>query len=125
MPVSDAEVDQYLETVIWADLSDDPLGRRFNIADFSDHARSQAEDELERFKNEASRVIAILKREGETPGMSRWPIDFWLTRNGHGAGFWDRPELYGEAGAEAFTALSHAAGECYVYVADGGELEFQ
>lgn len=22
--------------------------------------------------------------------------DIWLTRNGHGVGFWDRPEVYGE-----------------------------
>src|SRR3990172_722524 len=22
--------------------------------------------------------------------------DLWLTRNGHGTGFWDRPEIYGE-----------------------------
>ena len=36
--------------------------------------------------------------------------DFWLTRNGHGAGFWDRGDLYGSAiiGEE----LSEAAREC-------------
>lgn len=35
--------------------------------------------------------------------------DFWLTRNGHGAGFWDRPEIYGdEAAAELTRACSFA-----------------
>ena len=37
--------------------------------------------------------------------------DLWLTRNGHGAGFWDRPKIYGEANATLFTRLSTAMGE--------------
>ncbi len=36
-------------------------------------------------------------------------IDLWLTRNGHGAGFWDRPELYGDD-AKTFSALAKAMG---------------
>lgn len=37
--------------------------------------------------------------------------DLWLTRNGHGAGFWDKPEIYGTAQAELFTAFAKAQGE--------------
>jgi len=37
--------------------------------------------------------------------------DLWLTRNGHGVGFWDRPEIYGTANATLFTRLSKAMGE--------------
>lgn len=43
--------------------------------------------------------------------------DFWLTRNGHGAGFWDRG--LGELGRK----LSDAAktfGTCHLYVGDDG-----
>lgn len=36
--------------------------------------------------------------------------DFWLTRNGHGTGFWDRPEMYG-CYAERFTKVSENFGE--------------
>lgn len=36
--------------------------------------------------------------------------DLWLTRNGHGCGFWDRPELYGQAPADLFTRISKAIG---------------
>lgn len=39
--------------------------------------------------------------------------DFWLTRNGHGTGFWDRPELYGETYAEMFTGMATGFGEAY------------
>ena len=39
--------------------------------------------------------------------------DLWLTRNGHGAGFWDRPEIYGEENARILTLMARAMGEHY------------
>lgn len=36
--------------------------------------------------------------------------DLWLTRNGHGTGFWDRPEIYGEALAAELTRVANAMG---------------
>jgi hypothetical protein len=36
--------------------------------------------------------------------------DFWLTRNRHGVGFWDRGDLYGKF-AQKFTDLAHSFGE--------------
>ena len=36
--------------------------------------------------------------------------DFWLTRNGHGTGFWDRPEIYGDVLAEKMTKRAEAFG---------------
>lgn len=36
--------------------------------------------------------------------------DLWFTRNGHGVGFWSRPEIYGEVGAQWLTAMAIAAG---------------
>lgn len=41
--------------------------------------------------------------------------DFWLTRNGHGAGFWDRPELYSQLHADKFTKISEQYGEAHAY----------
>ena len=35
--------------------------------------------------------------------------DLWLTRNGHGAGFWDRPEVYGKH-TDLFTGMARAQG---------------
>jgi len=37
--------------------------------------------------------------------------DLWLTRNGHGAGFWDRPEIYGADNARTLTLMARAMGE--------------
>lgn len=43
--------------------------------------------------------------------------DFWLTRNHHGAGFWDRG--LGVLG-EQLTAMAHSYGECSLYQGDDG-----
>jgi hypothetical protein len=45
--------------------------------------------------------------------------DFWLTRNGHGAGFWD-----GELGdiGDRLTEASKAFGEVCLTVCDDGEI---
>ena len=47
--------------------------------------------------------------------------DFWLTRNGHGSGFWDRDGV-GDSDAGLGDRLSEAArdfGECSLYVSRG------
>jgi hypothetical protein len=41
--------------------------------------------------------------------------DFWLTRNGHGTGFWNRPETYGGNYATMFTTWSEDAGTAQVF----------
>lgn len=47
--------------------------------------------------------------------------DFWLTRNGHGAGFWDRG--LGALGDE-LTKRCKPYGEASLYVGDNGEVEY-
>lgn len=47
--------------------------------------------------------------------------DFYLTRNGHGAGFWDRGTLYGsEDIGRQLTEACEPYGETYEYVGDDG-----
>ena len=48
--------------------------------------------------------------------------DFWLTRNGHGTGFWDSPEIYGEYKAQMFTKIAESFGEAYAVYDEMGEI---
>jgi len=48
--------------------------------------------------------------------------DFWLTRNGHGSGFWDS-ECWGEFG-EFLTKKSKDQKESYAYIGDDGLVYF-
>jgi hypothetical protein len=38
------------------------------------------------------------------------PHDFFLTRNGHGTGFWDKEDVYGEEEADKLTDISKKLG---------------
>ncbi len=46
--------------------------------------------------------------------------DFWLTRNGHGAGFWDGD--WPEPAATRLTASSKKYGEFNLYLGDDGKI---
>lgn len=55
--------------------------------------------------------------EGLDPSQSGH--DFWLTRNGHGAGFWDRG--LGDVG-DRLTDAAHAYGSHDLYVGDDNKI---
>ena len=65
-----------------------------------------------RDSQEANAALLVQAGSAEQNGH-----DFWLTRNGHGAGFWDRG--YGKAGEDLSTA-ARVHGECWPYVGDDG-----
>lgn len=49
--------------------------------------------------------------------------DMWLTRNHHGAGFWDhnsKRDADAYAAGQRLTTAAHALGEAYAYLADDG-----
>jgi hypothetical protein len=50
--------------------------------------------------------------------------DFFYTRNGHGVGFWDRPEIYGEELAKKLTTISESFSEVYVFL-EGNVIYFE
>lgn len=105
-PKLDAALEAYLHCAVWSstDDNDEPLDAEYTRDDFTQKARAQARREL----------AAFLSQVGETEvDAQTLGTDFWLTRNGHGAGFWDRG--LGEEG-ERLTALCRPYGSAYVYV---------
>ncbi len=124
---------QYLETALWSSTDPDgnPLDREFSVDDFSKSAQLQARNELERFLTQAEEPILVFSDKMEELGKrlefddSDIAHDFWLTRNGHGVGFWDRPEKYGEDLAEILSELAAGAGERSVEPSEDGMLEFE
>lgn len=106
----DQIVNGYLESVIWTD-GDDLIAQNeddgeygiidyeltFNVDDFDDDAIFQVRLDVVKL---ISLVNPRLKEEGLILGVDIkedvFGHDFWLTRNNHGSGFWDRTELYGK-----------------------------
>jgi hypothetical protein len=50
--------------------------------------------------------------------------DLWLTRNGQGTGFWDRPEVWGAEGADILTRCAKSMGSTDAYAGDDGLVYF-
>ena len=111
---------QYLATALWASTDPDtgePLDRDCSPEDFAPEARAQAQEECERFQREAAELLQAAYATGYY-GESTAGLDFFLTRNGHGAGFWDRdlPEGIGDK----LTEIAHSFGESLPYPGDDG-----
>lgn len=108
--------DSYVSTILWAESDgDEPLERKYGIDDFSPGAMERIQDDCDEFRALGAEAIASCGRSLETVAY-----DFWLTRNRHGAGFWDGD--YPEPEATQLTDLAHSFGECCVYVGDDGKL---
>lgn len=81
--------------------------------EWSSEAAAQMEKDAETFYSKAEKLLQTLDADPRQHGY-----DFWLTRNGHGAGFWDRG--YGEAG-DKLTAFAEKFGQVNVYKGDDGK----
>ena len=110
----------YLVCALWSSTDADgtPLDTQHDVEDFSDEFRTASREEcLDFFKANKG----LLEEAHRTFGYSSASAghDFWLTRNRHGAGFWDRG--MGSVGL----ALSEAAkvyGGVDLSVGDDGEI---
>ena len=88
---------------------DDEVG----IYDFDPETLRKLADEYRRFLTDCTDEIGY--------GCARAAHDFWLTRNHHGAGFWDTGRWPEEDGKK-MTEYAHKAGEVTLYVGDDGKV---
>ena len=112
-----AMVDSYLETALWSSTDEsneqggDPLDDNHYTDDISDESFVSAIGDCESFLDCQADLLSDV--EPETAGHN-----FWLSRNGHGAGFFD-------SGAEHADALQDATkpyGSVDLYVGDDGKV---
>jgi hypothetical protein len=105
----------YAECAYWASTDDngDPL----------DHSDATPADETPAALYEQAREFyeahAALWSDLDDYSDEQAGHDFWLTRNRHGAGFWDRG--IGEAGRK-LTEIAHTYGECDLYIGDDNRI---
>ena len=111
----DAFTKQYLVAALWSstDDSEAPLDEKFGLSDISEECTQQAIEDCEKFRVDAGNILDDY--DDETSGL-----DFWLTRNHHGAGFWDGD--YGKENGEALTKIAQKFPELFAYVGDDGKV---
>lgn len=110
----------FFECALWSttdnatDSGGDPLDENYSIADIAEDTIADLLKDCTEFR-EAN--AGMLDRAGADAQNGH---DFWLTRNRHGAGFWDRG--YPTDVSDALTAASHAYGNVDLYVGDDGKI---
>ena len=85
----------YIECALWCGISDSYIENDLNYTlqpeDISDTTLRVMREDCSRFFSEIETLLPIGTEE-------QAGHDFWLTRNGHGSGFWDRDiSVYGSA----------------------------
>jgi hypothetical protein len=103
----------YLVCALWSSTDDagTPYDRQYTLDDFSLEFKARALADCEAF----TRQNAALLEGWESAQIGH---SFWLSRNGHGAGFFDFPRMNGDALQDA----ARAYGEIDLYITDDGEL---
>jgi hypothetical protein len=116
-----AATNQYLVTALWSstDEAGEPLDGEFTIDDIAEDSAAAARADVQSFM--IANVEPLERARALQPGYDDGQAahDFWLTRNGHGAGFWDRG--LGEVGDE-LTANAKPFGESNAMVGDDGQV---
>lgn len=88
-------------------------------AEWSQEARERATEDLRAFIADNAGVIMLARMRRPDFEDGQVAHDLWLTRNGHGAGFWDRD--LGPAG-DVLAERARELGECEAYLGEDGLL---
>lgn len=127
-------IEGYLEAMAFFDCGPD---HETNDADFSDELKTKARTDCAKFIEAISAIkgdlvdltlAECLDEYASEYSDKRMGVDFWLTRNHHGAGFWDRDELNSVVHGSTITlgdCLSTVAqrfGNVDLYLGDDGKV---
>lgn len=109
-------IQSYMETALWAsyDNNDEPFDN-YDIGDFSPETLKKIITDCNSFEDLVTAKFPEMEFD-----WAQMAHDFWLTRNRHGAGFWDGD--YEKGLGEALTEIAHTFGETYLYIGDDGKI---
>ena len=110
----------YLETALWSSTDDDgnPLDDTYGVEDIAPETKQEAQQQLNDFFEYINELF-LLNEARKYRDDNHIAHDFWLTRNGHGAGFWDG--AYGDIG-DQLTAAAKSFGSVDLYIGDDNQI---
>lgn len=116
MTAPDIFFDCYVIAALWSSSDDDgkPLDARFDETDIAPDTLAAMRADCDAFYDANTALMTETGASDEQHGH-----DFWLTRCGHGAGFWDRG--YGPAG-DKLSDAARTFGNVDLYVGDDGKI---
>lgn len=115
----------YVTCALWSSTDEsrddggDPLDDNYTVEDIAPDSLAKMTADCDAFiRAQSETMISAFGSGARHPSDAGH--DFWLTRNGHGAGFWDGD--WPEPQATRLTDAAHAFGECHLYVGDDGKV---
>lgn len=106
----------YIDAALWSSTDDDgePLDANYSVRDIDAATRKRMADDCAAFLDANWEALA-------TADLEQGGHDFWLTRNGHGCGYWDGD--WAEPHATELTDAAHRCGEFNLYIGDDGRID--
>ena len=103
----------YIETALWSsndnsnEQGGEPLDKNYSLLDIAPETLKLMQQDCDTFRTENAQLLQqAIEQDGASWGQIAH--DFWLTRNRHGAGFWDGDY---PATGDKLTQVAHAFGE--------------
>ena len=96
----------------------EPLDLNYDTDDLAPETRAAFETDCDAFI--ATLSLPWVPEEDRKIDSGHAGHDFWLTRCGHGAGFWDGD--YPEEQGQRLTEICEKFGEVWLYVGDDGKI---
>ena len=118
--------DAYVEAALWSSTDEsrpdggDPLDKNYVPSDIARETFEKMRADCERFQTEHEEYLTAENTSTRYGVDAQAGHDFWLTRNGHGCGFWDGD--WTEPAATTLTEAAHKFGSYDLYVGDDGKI---
>lgn len=117
-------ISAYITTALWLEMdsNENPLEQNYSEKDLTISANQRIQEDCTQFLEKASSIIdKAIEDNAVQFGPDFGPYgraghDFFLTRNHHGAGYWDGD--WSEPYGDQLTELAHTFGECNLCVED-------
>ena len=121
--ISDTAIQSYFQAALFfsneGEDGEIQMDSKYTTDDFAEETTATLTKDITSF-------FELLESEGllddakEFQSEGRIAVDFWLTRNGHGSGFWDGD--YGYSLGDKITHLCKQYGEQDIYSGDDGKI---
>jgi hypothetical protein len=100
---------------------DEPFENRYSGHDIHPDSLKKIVEDCNKFRELAGDMLCsdnCLRESGEWNYLDLAGHDFWLTRNGHGTGFWDCGR-WDDSVKDKLSDIANKFSECYLYIYDG------
>jgi hypothetical protein len=119
----DAFTHAYVTAALWSSTDDEgePLDSRYDVSDLAADVLQAMVTDCAAFQAQCGALLTDENCKYRGCDVVEYAgHDFWLTRNGHGAGFWDGEWI--EPAASVLDEAARKFGQCDLYVGDDGMI---